>query len=205
MVQAFFPPKTFCFGEMTSRVFNILLEGSFQRSCYEPGRTMVEDKGCHWGGAFKINWITVVHVTCEVAIDVHNTVSLWKAVAAPASKKRKEVCVERNKQYISLTTIQIWEKTSHHPSGKREICYKHLIYHLHNSTQRSAHSSSPCKLLNYIFTFVTGRPRDGKTTNWYGRRKSFFSYIWDTFMFSRGPNSLKGGCILPLIFFIKRR
>ena len=29
----FFSLKTFCFAKMTSRVFNIVLEGSFQRSC----------------------------------------------------------------------------------------------------------------------------------------------------------------------------
>ena len=40
----FFPPKTFCFAEMTSRVFNIVLEGSFQRSCYEPGSTMLKTR-----------------------------------------------------------------------------------------------------------------------------------------------------------------
>ena len=40
----FFPPKTFCFAKMTSRVFNIVLEGSFQRSCYEPGSTMLKKR-----------------------------------------------------------------------------------------------------------------------------------------------------------------
>ena len=40
----FFPPKTFCFAKMTSRVFNIVLEGSFQRSCYEPGSTMLKTR-----------------------------------------------------------------------------------------------------------------------------------------------------------------
>ena len=44
IAQAFFPPKTFCFAEMTSRVFNIVLEGSFQRSCYEPGSTMLKTR-----------------------------------------------------------------------------------------------------------------------------------------------------------------
>ena len=52
----FFSPKTFCFAKMTSRVFNIVLEGSFQRSCYEPGSTMlktrdvIEAKLKVWGG-----------------------------------------------------------------------------------------------------------------------------------------------------------
>ena len=40
----FFCPQTFCFAEMTSRVFNIVLEGSFQRSCYEPGSTMLKTR-----------------------------------------------------------------------------------------------------------------------------------------------------------------
>ena len=40
----FFSLKTFCFAKMTSRVFNIVLEGSFQRSCYEPGSTMLKTK-----------------------------------------------------------------------------------------------------------------------------------------------------------------
>ena len=40
----FFSLKTFCFAKMTSRVFNIVLEGSFQRSCYEPGSTMLKKR-----------------------------------------------------------------------------------------------------------------------------------------------------------------
>ena len=40
----FFSLKTFCFAKMTSRVFNIVLEGSFQRSCYEPGSTMLKTR-----------------------------------------------------------------------------------------------------------------------------------------------------------------
>jgi len=40
----FFSPKTFCFAKMTSRVFNTVLEGSFQRSCYEPGSTMLKTR-----------------------------------------------------------------------------------------------------------------------------------------------------------------
>ena len=40
----FFSLKTFCFAKMTSRVFNIVLEGSFQRSCYEPGSAMLKKR-----------------------------------------------------------------------------------------------------------------------------------------------------------------
>ena len=40
----FFSLKTFCFAKMTSRVFNIVLEGSFQRSCYEPGSTILKTR-----------------------------------------------------------------------------------------------------------------------------------------------------------------
>ena len=56
MAQAFFPPKTFCFAEMTSWGFKIGLEGSFQRSCYEPGspilktKDVIEAKLKVWGG-----------------------------------------------------------------------------------------------------------------------------------------------------------
>ena len=56
MAQAFFPQKTFCFAEMTSWGFKIGLEGSFQRSCYEPGspilktKDVIEAKLKVWGG-----------------------------------------------------------------------------------------------------------------------------------------------------------
>ena len=40
----FLSPKTFCFAEMKSRVFKIVLEGSFQRSCYEPGSTILKTR-----------------------------------------------------------------------------------------------------------------------------------------------------------------
>ena len=52
----FFPPKTFSFAEMTSWGFKIGLEGSFQRSCYEPGspilkpKDVIEAKLKVWGG-----------------------------------------------------------------------------------------------------------------------------------------------------------